>query len=460
MRVLVTGGAGFIGSHVVDALVAAGHEPRVLDVRRSPYPEHAGVDTVLGDLLDGAQVLAAAQGCEAIAHLAASADVGVVAEEPRAAEALNCRGTFNVLEAARATGARVLYASTIWAYSDVVADEVDEDTNLALPSHFYTATKVAGEMYCKSYGELYGVDSTILRFGIPYGPRARPAAVLPIFVAKALAGDALTIAGDGAQSRRFVYVEDLAAGVVAALRAEAAGRVYNLVGAEDTSVRQIADAVGAVVGAVEVVHTEGRSGDFAGARVSGVRAATELGWRATTPFAEGVDRYVAWVRASTPPAVPTESAVGAPAPASGADGVVAPAAGTRAVAAARRRGGLLVGARALALLAVAVFTVLGYLEVIQAAGVGDADAATVAVVAAVAILCTVGAERLAGVASWGVGALVLIPLVLPAVAHALNVSRLNVPLLVLGAAGAGLVLALIGIGQRAVRGGELDRGTA
>ncbi len=446
MRVLVTGGAGFIGSHVVDRLIAAGHEPRILDVRPSPYPEHAGVQTVIGDLLDGAEVLAAARGCEAIAHLAASADVGIVAAEPRAAEALNARGTFNVLEAARATGARVLYASTIWAYSDVAAEEVDEDTALALPSHFYTATKVAGEMYCNSYGELYDVSTTILRFGIPYGPRARPAAVLPIFVAKALAGEALSIAGDGAQSRRFVYVEDLAEGVVAALAPQAAGRVYNLVGDEDTSVRQIADAVGAAVGAVEVVHTEGRSGDFAGARVSGARAAAELGWRATTPFAEGVQRYVAWVRAQAPK-------LGAPEPLAP---VAAPLAGTTP---AWRRGSL-VAARVLALAAVAVFTVLGYLEVIGAAGVGNRDAATAVVVASVAVLSTLGAERFSGLVAWSSGGLVLIPLLWPSIAGALRVGRLDGPLLILGAAGAGIVLALAGAAQRAVRAGVLAEGAA
>ncbi len=294
MRVLVTGGAGFIGSHVVDRLIAHGHQPRILDLAAAAYPEHEDVDTVIGDLLDFETLLEAARGCDVIAHLAASADVGIVAERPRAAEELNARGTMHVLEAARELGVGVQYASTIWAYSDVTADEVDEDTPLTPPSHLYTATKLAGEMYCRAYEQLYGVPSTILRFGIPYGPRARPAAVLPIFVRKALAGEPLTIAGDGSQSRRFVYVEDLAEGVVAALRREAAGRTYNLVGEEDTTVRQIADAVRDAVGDAEIVHTQGRAGDFSGARVSGARAADELGWRATTPFAAGVRRYVSW----------------------------------------------------------------------------------------------------------------------------------------------------------------------
>ena len=126
----------------------------------------------------------------------------------------------------------MVYASTVWVYSDVGGGTVDEDTPLRHPAHLYTATKLAGELYCRSYRELYGLEYTVLRFGIPYGPRARPAAVIPKFVEKALAGEALTVAGDGSQSRTFVYVEDLADGVARALCPEAADRTYNLAGRE------------------------------------------------------------------------------------------------------------------------------------------------------------------------------------------------------------------------------------
>ena len=170
-----------------------------------------------------------------------------------------------------------------------------EDEPFSLPGHLYTATKLAGEMYCSSFGELYGLETTIARFGIPYGPRARPATVLAAFVAKALADEPITIAGDGTQSRRFVYVEDLAEGVVATLEPVASGRVYNLVGAENTTVRDIADTVSRVVRAVPIVHIEGRPGDIQGAEVSGERAERELGWKATTSYDDGVRRYLAWL---------------------------------------------------------------------------------------------------------------------------------------------------------------------
>ena len=294
-QVLVTGGAGFIGSHVVDALVAAGFEPRILDRRRSAYHRRDAVEAVVGDIRDRTAATRAMRGCDTVVHLAAAADVNEVAREPAEAESLNARGTLNLLEVARESGIRrFVYASTIWVYSDVDAESVDEDAPLRPPAHLYTATKLAGELYCRAYGQLYGLDCTILRFGIPYGPRARPAAVLPAFVDRALRGEPLTIAGSGEQSRRFVYVEDLAEGVVRALQDAPAHRTYNLVGDEDVSVRRIAETVRDLVGDVEVVHTEGRAGDFNGVEVSGRRAAEELGWRPRTSFGEGARRYVAW----------------------------------------------------------------------------------------------------------------------------------------------------------------------
>src|SRR3954470_5303393 len=299
LQVLVTGGSGFIGSHVVDALQAAGHRPRIYDAR--PSPHHPDVPAAVADLDDLERLCGALEGCDAVIHLAASADVNEVLADPVDAERRNAHGTLHVLEAARRCGtARVVYASTIWAYSDTPAPCHDETLPLHPPAHLYTATKLAGELYCHSYGELYGFEHTILRFGIPYGPRARPAAVLPAFTARALAGEPMTIAGDGSQTRRFGYVEDLAEGVMRALAPAAANRTYNLVGSEDTSVREIALAVREAVGAAEIVHGPGRTGDFAGAPVSCERAQAELGWTATTPFAEGVRRYVEWHRSALP----------------------------------------------------------------------------------------------------------------------------------------------------------------
>jgi UDP-glucose 4-epimerase len=298
MRVLVTGGSGFIGSHVVDKLMDAGHSVRLYDLAPSPYRSPEEVDFRAGDITNLDAMAAAMTGCEAVIHLAAVADVNHVVADPSKATEVNSEGTLTVLEAARrAAVKRVIYGSTIWAYSDCPERNVDEETRVEAPSHLYTATKLAGEHYCKSYSELYGVDYTVLRFGIPYGPRARDATVLAAFCAKAEGGDALTVSGDGSQSRRFVYVEDLAEGVVAALRPAAANRVYNLAGEEETTILDIAEAVRDHVADTGILHTEGRTGDFGGKEVSSERAERELGWSAQTRFAEGFRRYLTWRRA-------------------------------------------------------------------------------------------------------------------------------------------------------------------
>jgi UDP-glucose 4-epimerase len=294
MRVLVTGGAGFIGSHVVDRLAFAGHTPRILDTRRSPW--HGDVETVIGDVRKVADVRRALRDCDAVCHLAAAADVGEVIEAPAESTELNAMGTLAVLEAARLEDVkRVAYASTVWVYSEVDAAEVNEDTLLPCPDHVYTAGKLSGELMCHSYAELYGLETTVLRFGIPYGPRARPAAVIPSFVGRARRGEALTIAGSGEQQRVFVYVEDLAEGVVRALRPEAVGRTYNLAGRETTTIRGLAEIVCEEIGGVDIVHTEGRAGDLAGAAVCSRRAEAELDWTASTPLREGVRRYIEWL---------------------------------------------------------------------------------------------------------------------------------------------------------------------
>ncbi len=295
MRVLVTGGAGFIGSHVVDRLAAHGHEPIVYDRRRSPWHDAAELEHRLGEITDVEALATALEDCDAVVHLAAVADVSDVLEAPVLAEEVNARGTIAVLEAARrAKVERMVYASTIWVYSDCEPDVVDEDTLIATPSHLYTSTKLAGELYCKAYAELYDVPCTVLRFGIPYGPRAREAAVVPAFVNKALAGESLTLAGDGSQFRRFVYVEDLAEGVACSLVPAAANRTYNLASDETVTIREIAEHVQSLVGNTRIEFTPARPGDFGGKEVLSVRARDELGWTAATPFAEGVRRYVAW----------------------------------------------------------------------------------------------------------------------------------------------------------------------
>ena len=300
MRVLVTGGGGFIGSHVVDRLHERGITPRIFDLSASPYHSPLEVETFTGSITDPANLDLAMRDCDAVIHLAAVADVGHVHADPVLAEEVNTRGTLNVLEAAcRAKVGRVVYGSTTWVYSDCVEQEVDEETPIPAPRHLYTATKLAGETYCAGYAELFELEFTVLRFGIPYGPRARAAGVVAKFTDLAFEGKALTIAGDGSQSRSFIYVEDLADGIVAALAPAAANRTYNLSGDEVVTIIEIAERVQENTDGCEIVHTPPRPGDFPGKVISNQRALDELDWKAETSFREGVMKYVEWVRSST-----------------------------------------------------------------------------------------------------------------------------------------------------------------
>ncbi len=293
MKVLVTGGSGFIGSHVVDKLRDKGVKVRVYDGIMPAYRDD--IEYYQGSILDRNTLGFAMNGIDAVMHLAAIADVKDVFGEPLKSEAINVRGAINVLEAARtAELGRVIYGSTTWVYSEAESNDVDETTPLHAPSHFYTATKLAGEYYCQSYNKLYGLDVTILRYGIPYGPRARDGAVIPIFVKKALNGEVLTIAGDGSQFRKFIYVEDLAEGNALALKSIANNKTYNLDGIEKITIKQIAETIQKIIGNVKIEYVPARTGDFSGKEVSSERAKEELGWVPKTSFNEGLKKYIDW----------------------------------------------------------------------------------------------------------------------------------------------------------------------
>jgi UDP-glucose 4-epimerase len=297
MRVAVTGGGGFIGSHVVDHLLAAGHEVRVIDAApqwRHPSAEYRTVDLLRSDLLDA--VLA---GQQAVFHLAGAADVNDVAADPVRAVRLNVEGTARVLQAARLAGVgRVVLASTVWVYGATVGQGERTESaavDLARAGHVYVSTKLAAELLVHSYREMYGQESTILRYGIPYGPRMRDALVVARFVRAAQDGQPIRIAGTGEQQRSYVYVEDLADAHVRSLLPAAAGRTIALEGGTPVSVREIAETVRSLVRPVPVEYGPARAADYQGMSVSSALAKELLDWSPVTPFAEGVRRYVDWL---------------------------------------------------------------------------------------------------------------------------------------------------------------------
>jgi UDP-glucose 4-epimerase len=300
VRVGVIGGAGFIGSHVVDKLLEAGHDVTVFDIMRPHRPD---VRHVVADILDASRTTVALAGrYDALYLLAAVSDVNDVFHIPVESAQVNIMAVAHVLEAARRTGAgRVILASTSWVYALAEPDEVDEETPLHPDriNHLYTASKLSAEMLCHAYHTLYGVDMTILRYGIPYGPRARLGTVLANFVSNALRGQPITIQGDGRQWRSLIAVEDLAVGNVAALQNSAKNQTYNLDGPERVEIRRVAEKVRQFFPEVEIQYTDGRRGDLPPKVVSSQKAFAHLGWKPQIGFEEGAERYVKWVQETT-----------------------------------------------------------------------------------------------------------------------------------------------------------------
>ena len=294
--IAVTGGSGFVGSHVVDALLGAGYDVRVIDPKQ---PIQANVDWADVDMLDQDSVTDALKGAHAVFHLAAMADVNDIVADPAESVALNTLGVARVLEAGRrADAGRVLVSSTVWVYAATQGDVVDENTlfDLQTDRHLYVSEKIAAEMFCRDYATLFGRPYTILRYGIPFGPRMRSDLVVAAFLLRAMRGEALRIDGDGSQERRFVYVEDLAAAHVLALSAAARNRTYNLESDETISIRTLAETVRDLVGDVEVTFGPSRPGDYRARIVQSDRAREELGWVPAHTFAEGLRKTLDWYR--------------------------------------------------------------------------------------------------------------------------------------------------------------------
>jgi UDP-glucose 4-epimerase len=299
VRAVVTGGCGFIGSHVVDKLLAAGHDVVVYDAR--PRQQHPDVRYVAGDVLDPDAVGRVVADADVVFHLAGMSNVDVAAVHPLQTVKLNVEGTAVIADAARLAGdVRVVLASTVWVFGAAAGEgSVDETApmDLARSGHLYTSTKIAAEMVLRSYHELYQQPYTVLRYGVPYGPRMRDELVIAKFVKNALAGEPLTVAGDGKQTRNFVYVEDLADAHVLALEPGAAGETFALDGPGEVSILEVAETVAGLVGDTSIERVPGRNADFAGRQIDITHAREVLGWKPETTFVEGVRRYLEWLRA-------------------------------------------------------------------------------------------------------------------------------------------------------------------
>ncbi|MDA0164765.1 NAD-dependent epimerase/dehydratase family protein [Solirubrobacter ginsenosidimutans] len=299
MRALVTGGAGFIGSHLVDVLQEAGDEVTVVDrLRTEANLQRAierGARLVSADVTDVPAMLEAFAEArpEVVFHLAAQIDVRRSVEDPSMDAHQNVGGTAAILEAARVGGARrVILASTAAVYGDPVRLPIAEDTEIA-PLAPYGASKAAAESYLALFSRAYGLSTLALRMSNVYGPRQSPhgeAGVIAIWCSAAAEDRPVTVFGDGAQTRDFVYVEDVVRGFLAAAHTADEGAL-NLSTGVETSLVDLAATLG-----LRTESGPGRLGEIARSSLDPSAAAARLGWRASTPLAEGLRKTLASMR--------------------------------------------------------------------------------------------------------------------------------------------------------------------
>jgi UDP-glucose 4-epimerase len=291
VRAVVTGGAGFIGPHVVDALLARGDEVHVVDSFATGKRERVPAEATLHeqDIREPLDKLFEVLQPEAVFHLAAQADVRVSVERPDYDASVNVGGTIRVLEAARPVGAQLVFSSTGGAIYGERTSPAPEDAPRE-PLAPYGTSKLCGEEYLATYNRLHGTSHVSLRFGNVYGPRQDPhgeAGVVAIFLGLLRAGGAPKIFGDGRQTRDYVYVGDVAQATLAAVGQ--AGGVFNVGTGIETSVLDLFAACRAVAGvAVEAERAPARAGELQRSVLDPGLAASALGWRPETSLEEGL----------------------------------------------------------------------------------------------------------------------------------------------------------------------------
>ena len=309
LKYLVTGGAGFIGSHLAEELLARGHSVRVVDNLATGILHNvpSGVDFVEGDLTDPKTAATAVRDCEVVLHQAAIPSVPRSITEPRPSHDANINGTFNVLMAARDAGVRrVVYAASSSAYGDTLVLPKVEDMP-PNPRSPYALQKQIGETYCRLFDQLYGLETVSVRYFNVFGPRQHPSSpysgVLSLFIKAALSGTAPTIYGDGEQTRDFTFIDNVVDGVLRAVDApDAAGEVVNVAGGGRVSLNEAWGALGAIVGPLPPpIYSAPRPGDVRDSQADITKAERLLGYQPFVSFQEGLRRTVDWAKATTSP---------------------------------------------------------------------------------------------------------------------------------------------------------------
>ncbi|MHB8059258.1 MAG: dTDP-glucose 4,6-dehydratase [Gaiellaceae bacterium] len=304
MRVLVTGGAGFIGSHFAKRLQRAGEDVVVLDkLTYSGNPanlEGSGIELVVGDICDPQAVEQAAKGCEAIVNFAAETHVDrsiIGATDFGRTEFV---GTQTLLELVRKIDVRYVQVSTDEVYGDLEAGGSSRESDPLRPSSPYSVAKAAGDLHIPAYVRTFDVQACITRGSNTYGPNQYPEKLIPLFTTNALDGEPLPLYGDGKQIRDWLYVEDHCAGIEAVLRRGRAGEIYNIGGGHEVENVEVAERIVELTGADPKLlqHVDDRPGHDRRYSLSCEKAKAELGWEPVVSFADGIEQTVAWYQAN------------------------------------------------------------------------------------------------------------------------------------------------------------------
>lgn len=277
----MTGGSGFIGSHVVDKLVEAGYSVRVLDLKE---PHRKDVEYFKGNILSREVVREGIRDVDIVYHFAAASNIDLVKDNPLETIEFNVIGTAYLLEEARLNNIRrFVLASSVFVH----------DTR----GHLYTTSKLLSEMLCKDYNKLFSIPYTILRIGTAYGPRSRNADVVSIFVQKALKNEDLIIYGNGKQKRNFIYVEDIAFACLAVIDENAKNKVFIIAGNDSFTIEELAYTVRDIVNpAIKIYFKPGeeRDDDYLGKIDKLDFAEQEVGWKPEVDISSGIVKYMEW----------------------------------------------------------------------------------------------------------------------------------------------------------------------
>ena len=301
MRILVTGGAGFIGSHFVKRMLVAGEETVVLDkLTYSGNPANlAGCDVPLveGDIADPAAVESAAAGCDAIVNFAAETHVDRSILGAAEFIQTDILGTYVLLQQVAATGARLVQVSTDEVYGDVEAGQSSTESDVLLPSSPYSASKAGGDLQVLAAVRTFGADASITRGSNTYGPNQYPEKVLPLFVTNALDGEPLPLYGDGRQVRDWLHVDDHCAAIEVVLRRGRTGEIYNVAAGEEHENRELTERILEHTGADRslVRHVADRAGHDRRYSLD-TRKLRSLGWQPVRKWEDGIRDTVAWYR--------------------------------------------------------------------------------------------------------------------------------------------------------------------